>query len=366
MTFWSSNENYGQLLQAFALTNTLKKLEVNPYIIRYDGINDSSLSYSPLKILIKAIENPKHLLYKFKEVICKSKTKYNNSLRRFEVFRKEHLNFSSNYNTYDELKKSPPYAKAYICGSDMIWCDPKKIKPYFLHFAPSTTRKIAYAPSFGRKEISNSFLKNIKLELSSFYSVSVREYSGATLLKNNGITQCIQMPDPTLLLTDKEYVDLLSLTLQKHRENSLFAYILGNNVAFDSKLQEQLCNKHGLKYIYTAAHNRTDMYNISYPSIEEWITLIANSKYFITNSFHGCIFSIIFHTPFVFLPLTGEKSESNERIFSLLKKLNLENRIFRGDLNIIYNTIDFEKVDIILENWRIEGLDYLSNSLLNI
>ena len=363
MTFWSSDENYGQLLQAYALSSRLERMGFNVFLVRYDGISDKTLNDNKIRRLLKGIASPIKLLRAIVGKIASVKLVRDNDRREFDRFRQNHLKFSRFYKTYRELSENPPSADFYICGSDMIWCAQNKMKPYYLQFVPSNVPKIAYAPSFGRKNISKEYKRAIKRALEEIDYISVREDSAVEVLNDIGILSK-HMPDPTILLESDDYLTGLSIK-RPVRHNQLFAYILGNESDFSSKYQERFCEEYGMNYLYVSAHGRKDTYKQSLFTIEQWIEAIASSKYFVTNSFHGCIFAILFRTPFLFYPLTGVKSDNNERIYSLLSKLGLEDRIFKGNMNLIFDEIDFDRVHSIIDLWRNEGIKFLKDALLD-
>lgn len=97
--------------------------------------------------------------------------------RDFDSFKKTYLMFSKKYTTIYELKENPPIADVYITGSDQVWnmdCF-ENAKAYFLDFAPLDAKRISYAASFGKNNLSKSFLKFIAPMLHKFSVISVRE-----------------------------------------------------------------------------------------------------------------------------------------------------------------------------------------------
>ena len=105
-------------------------------------------------------------------------------------------------------------------------------------------------------------------------------------------------------------------------------------------------------------------------SVPEWLAKIAASDFVFTNSFHGTVFAILFHKPFVSLLLRGPMSGMNERALSLLKKLGLENRaVFADDpLAIkaaVESKIDWQLVDDALISQRVKAIDFIESALNN-
>ena len=100
-------------------------------------------------------------------------------------------------------------------------------------------------------------------------------------------------------------------------------------------------------------------------TIPEWLRLIRDSKYFITTSFHGVVFAVIFRTPFLAIPLKGKFSKSNNRIESFLARINLKSRIYsvdRGSFDEQINApINWDQVMTKLEELKQESFDFLEN-----
>ncbi|MCI6266290.1 MAG: polysaccharide pyruvyl transferase family protein, partial [Erysipelotrichaceae bacterium] len=108
-----------------------------------------------------------------------------------------------------------------------------------------------------------------------------------------------------------------------------------------------------------------DNVEYSYSSIPEWLSLIEKSRVFVTTSFHGVVFALLFHSNFIFVPLTNV-SGSNDRLVSLLEPLGLLNRIWdknRDLKSIIYEKIDWEKVDKKIETYRQSSREWLKFNL---
>jgi exopolysaccharide biosynthesis predicted pyruvyltransferase EpsI len=101
-------------------------------------------------------------------------------------------------------------------------------------------------------------------------------------------------------------------------------------------------------------------------TIPEWISAIRNSNGVLTTSFHGTVFSILFHKPFVVIPLQNEYSSGNSRLTSFLGDLGLSDRILTNGNSVesIFNTaIDWEKVDSLVESKRQESAQFLFDAL---
>ena len=80
-----------------------------------------------------------------------------------------------------------------------------------------------------------------------------------------------------------------------------------------------------------SGNNNYDDYSKIYPTIQEWLSLVDNAAYIITNSFHCCVFSILFEKKFAAIKMTGKNEAMNERLFSLFKLCKIKSRFITND-----------------------------------
>ena len=233
ITYWQSNDNYGQQLQCWALQQWLKDKGHQPYLIRYDFIN-RTLPVNKLKKVWKVM-----LVYPALRAIWrKSRQKslenkiasltIKNKARLFDKFREDRIEKSDAvYCSLGELQTNPPQADAYITGSDQVWSqllDIKENEVFFLNFGNSGIRRISYAASFGMDEYPSKLNGALKDNLSRFDAVSVREKAGVDICKNVGIDSKMVL-DPTLLLDSDNY-----RKIEASRRKAEYVYIYSLNV----------------------------------------------------------------------------------------------------------------------------------------
>lgn len=261
----------------------------------------------------------------------------------------------------------------FIIGSDQVW-RPKytlDISWYFCDFlTPDSTRKrVAFSASFGVdfNEYSPKQIQMAKRNLAKFSGVSVRETSGIQLCKELfEYPDAVCTLDPTLLLPVAEYQKLLSDDM-KPQEREVVSYFLDTTLP---KL-EVLRLIAGWKS-YTVVNLLPDNYEYNnsspkpiVPAIEEWLSHISNAEIVLTDSFHGLVFSILFHRQFVVFcnPCRG-----NSRIESLLHLLGLQDRMVR-DISfqvvrqVLGNKIDYSQPDQKLQECRDFAFSFLQNCL---
>lgn len=213
---------------------------------------------------------------------------------------------------------------AYIVGSDQVWRKGSTgqigLKNYLLHFTEKeNVKRYAYAVSFGISGnlLSKKEIASLSKDYSRFDAVSVREQSALGLLKEYGWNEpesCLCL-DPTLLLTQDDYIKLLKENNVKDlTSGKIYSYILDETEK--TKFISNFYKKHFEKGIVKVGLNDT-----ADVSICQWLNNIRCADLVITDSYHGCVFSIIFNRPFVFL---GNKGRGNSRIESLFEILGIE------------------------------------------
>lgn len=339
VTFWQSQDNYGQLLQCWALQQFLKQLGHEPFLIRYSprerNVSFIRKLWSVLKLALRPSEF--HTYMKWKRLNAVSLQEAQKHDRHFGQFIQMHIKSTPIVGT-EELKANPPKAEAYVCGSDQIWGGTDDI--FYLQFGDSTVKRLAYAPSFGGLQPNKQLLLKIKEYLTDFTFVSSRERKGVELLQSLGYNEASLVPDPTILLSVSAYRDLESSCLAEDGKY-LLLYLLGNEIPLEVNSIFDFAAKYGLKVKYVASQGRMDHYPKLYPTIEEWLELVDKASYVITNSFHGTVFSLTFNTPFLVIPVSGVVSRMNNRISDLLVGCNLKERIYQKSLDEIFLPIDF-------------------------
>lgn len=335
VTFWWSEDNYGQLLQCYALQEYLRKAGHDPFLIRYDKRKDfptSSMCEKCLKAL-NPIKLYRHIVFKVKNrIVEKEYATYN---RQFEDFRKKYITQTDTiYSSYEELKNNPPIADVYVVGSDQVWnykdYHPRGLKnilkAYMLDFVPVGKKRISYAASWGMESIHPELHDEISLLLKKFSYISVREESGVEICKKCGV-KAEWVVDPTLLLNKESYRNLYENNeIRKPKNKYLFLYMLNNECVFDKATVYSFAKANGLDVVYVTGNGVLDKNEKLYATIPEWLYLIDNAEYVVTNSFHCCVFSVLFYKKFANINLSGKHAYMNCRFESLYSLFSLDSR----------------------------------------
>lgn len=329
--------NYGAVLQAFALQKYLTDIGNTVEIIDYYPVF--------FRKNVRKCIHPKHPFRTLREMRELIKEK------KLECFRKKFLNRTPYFSSNNELRSADFNYDCFISGSDQIWNmsfikfgEQRKTFSYFLDFVPNDRLIVSYAASFGTCECEEDLKDEISTCLKRYDFVSVRETSGLKIVKELGIKEAVIVPDPTLLLQRVDYERLFKQT--KSNKKSALVYMLHDKMST------------ALPVINAVSKKKYSIKRIKQDSIKSWLYKIYNSDLVITNSFHGIVFSIIFHVPFVAMLIEG--SGMNDRIHTLLGELGLNDRIFNGDMSIIEKEINWKNVDEKLNDYRIKGQEYLN------
>ena len=287
-------------------------------------------------------------------------------------------------STFPELIELGKRFDTIIVGSDQmwnpLWCSKSSLPIVLLDFAAEKVKRISYAVSFGTREWQKE--QNAELAgklLRKFDAISVREKSGAKLVYSlAGRNDAQILLDPTLLYTSTFYIPLFNVQTGNTKERYIFSYFLEdwtNNENITS-IVNVVSQYLGIQCIHSdkKAMNRLSapichLFNVKTKiSVGAWLWEIANADFIVTNSFHGTVFAILFHKPFVTMLISGKMSGMNERVISLLQMVGLEARAINFNeipkcRSIVANKIDWASVDKKLAIERLNSYDFIHTSL---
>ena len=373
--------NYGGLLQNYALQQVLKKDEHEVDTIDWHfkrPIYRYYLSWCKwrfFKIVNRNIERPRYQLSDGESLIISKNT------RRF--IEKYLTVCPMVVHEKAEFGKIPVLFNydAYIVGSDQVWrpsYNSTALAAMFLDFCEGLdVKRIAYAASFGSSkwEFSPSMAKKCAKLAKKFNLITVREDSGVNLCREFLGVDANHVLDPTMLLSKEEYVRLVEAESEPKSNGELFHYILDPSNEKKAFI-EKVSRNQGLKTFtimpkcQAENRTRTDVKNhiedCIFPSVTSWLRGFMDAKMIIVDSFHGAVFSIIFNKPFWVLANT---KRGNARFESLLGMFGLEDRLvpmeaLKGDYFDWNQAIDWEKVNQIREVEKKKGKNCLKGALI--
>ncbi|SHK89494.1 polysaccharide pyruvyl transferase family protein [Fibrobacter sp. UWB12] len=246
----------------------------------------------------------------------------------------------------------------FVFGSDQVWR--KEMSPdimtFFGSFLKDDVPRIAYAASFGVDywQFSTDETKKIIPLLKKFRAISVREESAVRLLAEHGVDSQLVL-DPTMLLKADDYAHLESeVSCDYAKANHIFVYCLDEHL----NQKDVLCQLEQTLNVPLLLLNEKNL------QVDMWLSALRTAEYVITDSFHGTVFSILFHKKFI---VVANEYRGLTRLQSLLKMFGLENRLIMSfedfDCEKLDAEIDYKSVDVILNQEREKSLTFLSESL---
>lgn len=358
LTFHSAH-NYGAVLQAYALQETIKSLDCDINIIDYRP------TYLIKQRIFPILKN-KPITIKLKLLIDGLICFIWRNKRRigFEKFINSKLQLSSEKYSSHSFDFNSNY-DAFIMGSDQIW-NIKLTKGfddvYWGNFRTKKNAiKISYAPSMSNYLLNNNQKKKMSVLLKNFHSISVREEKSKQFIDDNFMVKTTTVLDPTFLLDkskwkhaskkpqdSKKYILVYSIDLRddviriaKSLAKELDLPIIEMNIGVDKKV---IVNK------YQTA------------SPEEFVGLFENAECVLTSSFHGTAFSIIFNKPFYSVANDNDK---DSRQINILKKLGLMDRFISRNKTPNFRPISYSEVNTKLEILRKESVAFLKDNLFS-
>ena len=353
--------NYGGVLQFYALQRILKSNNIECDIIFFN--NDEKVSYYELPAGKKILLNVKIAIYGcfdgksniIDENIRKRKLKIDEFKRQYYSPVINETNIS--YSEYD----------AIVCGSDQIWNPNWARRRCFLEFVPDEINKVIYAASLGCESMSKEQKAQFEPRIERLQYVSVREQSGKAILDSFIKDKDIKVVlDPTLLLLPEDWNNIV---VEPKEKGYVFTYFLGK---YDDKIEYigEFAKRKVLKIInipFASGEKNDDVcfgdLQIKDADPGEFIGLIKNAEYIFTDSFHACVFSVLFKKEFYAFQRDNSKKMQG-RINTLLHNFNLPDRFIEvgTDLDMI-SSIDYQNNDMIQESLRGNSLDFLLDSI---
>lgn len=356
--------NYGASLQAYALMTYLKHKGHNVEIINYQP------EYLRRKYNYKWV-NPESKMSKFIFTRCVYRImKYlqrQTTIKRKKAFDKftstQLCQTKTLYLSHSDLKNNPPEADLFIVGSDQVWnvfYETGRDDAFFLDFVIEGN-KASYAASFSYLNIDDKNATRIKSLLQDFKAVSIREIQGISFLQKLGI-KATWVLDPVFLLSKNEWISLMPSYEKK--EKYLLIYDFEGNKSL-KLFAIKYAQTYNLK-IYSINDTYPRFYahkNFNNAGPQEFLTLIYNCEAFISNSFHGTAFSIIFNKPvFVF---NRHRHKVNSRMESLMTLFELteciEPKINR--LTKYKDIFNYKKINNIIEQEKKKSINFIDKLL---
>lgn len=377
-------DNFGSALQTYATQYVLEKMGYDARIFDINAVH-RGIKLKKLIYYAGRLFDPVEAKYLMANLKSRSRKQASVSSDQFaQDMKTRHLmyeEFNKKWNKmlplrkgWKGLREQAGEMDAVVVGSDQLWRPSNIVGCYYtLEFVPDGVKKISFSTSFGVPELPKRLHRHAKRFLSRMDAISVREDSGADIVKYECGRNAQVVCDPTMMLTADEWMHIQQ-TEPIAKGKYILMYLMGDNPEqreFVRRLSKATGCRiigllHGATYIsYDEDVADEKPYNVG-PS--EFINLIRHAKYVCTDSFHCCVFSILNSTKFFAFRRwpDGSKFSANDRLYTLLKFTGLERRLLMGDEDVnkcIAGTIAFDDVLALVAKRREESREYLVNAL---
>ena len=358
--------NYGGILQAYALQTVLERMGHDVCLIEKKRqplrlpLWKAPLSYG--KRIVKNLTGHPYPIFFERKVN-----------REEPLVRQNTDKFVNKYIKRRFVDDFPEIGKddfdAIVVGSDQVW-RPKYfidgIENAYLTFAKEwNIKRIAYAASFGtdKWEYSSEQTTSCRRLLKNFDAVSVRESSAVTLCREHLGVDVKRVLDPTMLLSINDYMKLFDANGTPKSNGNLLCYIIDetpekmsfvNKIALERGLIPFRVNSK-VENLIAPLQERIQ------PPVEQWLRGFYDADFVVTDSFHACVFSILFNKPFFVL---GNEKRGLSRFSSLLGMFGMENLLVTNkDLNEKQNDIDWARVMSLLAEEKKKAINFLNENL---
>lgn len=358
LTFPNS-KSYGAVLQMLALYQTCRDLGYDTQIINYHNA---------------WMKQEKHLE--------KNRGQNNMAVRtRRQLTNLLHLTMKTGFTRFEkQMNKVPKKAfsdkgqlreiagnyGAVICGSDQVW-NPDITNfdlSYFLDFCGSKTARISYAPSFGVESLPDAFAEKVRAELEKFQNISVREDSGGRIIRDLTGQDATLVIDPTLLLDEQQWQTYEQVHPQAKGEYILYYTVRSSRTLWRHCLE--LAKKTNLKILRIGSNVISKQFKknenadfVCDVSPAQWLYLVHNARYVVTNSFHGTAFSVNYRKDFY----VEFSSLTNSRLSNIIRLLSLDNCVLKENVQIAPAVTDYGKAEAVLPKMKEDSIAFLRKAL---
>lgn len=359
-----NGNNYGNQLQNYALQKTINRIGYDVETIGMQLNSHCLRKMIAIKILVKKILGMSDNRALQKRIFA------------FDRFKKEKLIFST-YRVGPKKFQSARLNnyKYVVFGSDQIWnLKFSFVRDYFDFFFGTfmpKEKKVAYAASFGTTSVPAEFEQKVTKALNEFHSISVRESAGKEIVQQLTSRTCKVVADPTMLLTQEQWIQLERPCDALVGKKFLLTYFLGE-VSDQIRTQVRAYAKeHCLELVNLnnslgSCKEKKDLHYFAVAP-DQFVWLIHNCTAMITDSYHGTVFSIIFAKPFQTISRIANENNNNmnSRIETLLERFQSLERFADSNLDpiLLRDAPDSEKIVLIQNGLALEGINYLKQEL---
>ncbi len=348
--------NYGSALQTWALHQAVKKAGNMPVLVDYcPNILADKDPLNPYKNMWDKNDESRRMVEMTMPAIEENYKKFDKFYRE-RFLRTEKKYTSKNFNEISENEK----LDRFICGSDTIFC-PDEFgfdDGYYANYEVMRNKSVSYAASFGDPHFSEEMYKKLDDRLKNFKAFGIRENQMIPYISERVEVPVQRVLDPTLLLSSEEYECITAP--RETNEKYLLLYSRRYSPQME-EYAEKLAGENNWKIVEISlrAVNAQKGHIMRYDAgVEEFLSLVKNAEYVVTNSFHGMIFSVQFKRPFVIF----SREQCDNKIDELLSLFGLSDRILiTGEEK--FKEINYEDVHKRIIQKREESFEFLKKEM---
>lgn len=350
--------NYGGVLQCYALQQILKAKGHEVCIINYIP-NDSIKRFAQVILYLLKKHNSSSLKLATHYIL-----RHQKSRNVFREFREKYLNQSVEHPNISQFKEL--LLDVIIVGSDQVWnYTQQRSQVYFLGWLNNPKiRKVSYAACCGSNQINEKYRNELIAQLNQFNALSVRNTETKAFIRNLINKEVPIVLDPTMLYDFKEF-------LKSNTEKYILTYILNEEIeGGNEKAINLIKEKYNDMPVYSIVIsdriprlcNWADkqFYDLN---PDQWINMIYNCSFMFTDSYHGTLFSIKYHKPFISYYNNKNKGKRLVDIKDTYHLKNIANSLIEID-DVLKN--NDEKVSMetnLLEEYKSKSLEFIESEI---
>lgn len=332
---FTDGTNYGQRLQNLAVQCIFESMghSVKTFVLRRPD-------YGVFNGIKRSIKCLLHL---------KSTTESFIRGAKFNRFNKQYLKFYTHkiHTNYTKTNIDIDFDLVFA-GSDQVW-NPNSAwvtDVNFLTFVPSYKRA-AIAASFSVTKIPEDRIREYKTFINEIPYITVRENSGACIIRDLCDRVVPVILDPTLIVDPDLWKSISKKPVRQLPKKYVVDYMLGNSV--NDNVIKEWASKNGAEIVEL---KKGSQWYRTAP--DEFLYILEHAEYIFTDSYHGTIFSIIFEKPFKNIVRQDNNISMHTRFETLYSSLGIEQQVVTSsDTNI---NVDYTNVTQRIQNERNRSL----------
>lgn len=357
-------ENIGNRLQNYAVQELLKYYGLDVTTINYYNSNNN------MSVIDRIKQNVFCIVLKsgfFQSDFYIFKLKHNPKLKLIRDFNEKYIRISNKYifksKKKSRIKKCANDFDYYCIGSDQIWNSfLVQNNDFFFGCFAKPEQCFSFSASMGTAYVDEKYVDTYKRGLKHLGNISVREIETYELINKLVGRETTVLLDPTLILPKDKWLDIAQKPNIRLSNRIFITYFLSEPTNAQTNLIKEFARKHKAEIIEINGVHK------EFIGPAEFVYLFSRSEYVFTDSFHGTAFAIIFNKPFISF-YRNNMYDMSARITTLLKKLNLSDRFYKGNNNYLdincnlYYYFPIDNVDEYLKIEREKATAFLGDCL---